>query len=71
MGKAGSYTLKEYPEPKSFLDMLFGDYKKNAGMKAMKEQLGEDGYQTFTELKKVKALTGIPQAKLPFELSIE
>lgn len=71
MSKTDSYTLKEYPEPKSWLDMLLGSYKGTVRMKAMKEELGEDGYRTYNTIKKVKALTGIPQAKLPFDLSIE
>ncbi|MHA4807701.1 signal peptide peptidase SppA [Flavitalea flava] len=71
LAKTGDYRLKEYPEPKSFLDMLLGDYKKTASMKAVKEELGEDGFRTYDNLKKVKALMGTTQAKLPFDLSFE
>jgi protease-4 len=71
MGKTGPYTLKEYPEPRSLLDMLLGDYNGTARMKAVKEELGEDGYRTYMNIKKVKAWTGIPQTRLPFDFSIE
>ncbi|MBN9380077.1 MAG: signal peptide peptidase SppA [Chitinophagaceae bacterium] len=71
MAKTHDYRLKEYPEPKSFLDQLLGGYKKTMSVKAMKDELGEDGYKTWNTIKKVKALVGISQAKLPFDLTIE
>jgi len=71
MAKTSNYRLKEYPEPKSFLDQLLGGYKKTMSAKAMKEQLGEDGYKTWNTIKRVKALVGVSQAKLPFDLTIE
>jgi len=71
MAKTSDYRLKEYPEPKSFLDQLLGGYKKTMSAKAMKEQLGEDGYKTWNTIKRVKALVGVSQAKLPFDLTIE
>jgi protease-4 len=39
--------------------------------KAIKDQLGEDGYRTWNTIKKVKTLVGVSQAKLPFDLTIE
>jgi protease-4 len=71
MAKTNDYRLKEYPEPKSFLDQLLGGYKKSMSAKAMKDQLGEDGYKTWITIKKLKASVGIGQAKLPFDLTIE
>ena len=38
-------------------------------MKAMKEEMGEDGYRTYSTIKKVKAMMGITQAKMPFDLT--
>jgi protease-4 len=71
LAKTNDYRLKEYPEPKSFLDQLLGGYKKSMSAKAMKDQLGEEGYKTWITIKKLKASVGIGQAKLPFELTIE
>ncbi|HVW63087.1 MAG TPA: signal peptide peptidase SppA [Puia sp.] len=71
MARTSDYRLKEYPEPKSFIDQLLGGYKKTMSVKAMKDQLGEDGYKTWNTIKRVKALVGVSQAKLPFDLSIE
>ncbi|MBS1665528.1 MAG: signal peptide peptidase SppA [Bacteroidetes bacterium] len=71
MGKTSDYRIVESPEPKSFLDRLLGNYKKSAGMKAVKEEIGEEGFRTYTMMKKVKAMVGVTQAKLPFDLTIE
>jgi len=71
MAKTSDYRLKEFPEPKNFLEMLLGDYKKSARIQAMKEELGEDGFRTYNTIKKVKALVGTTQARLPFDLSVE
>jgi protease IV len=71
MGKTGPYTLKEYPEPRSWLDIVLGNYTGAGRMKAVKEELGEDGYRTYITIKKVKGCAGIPQTRLPFDMSIE
>ena len=71
MAKTHDYNLKEYPESQGFLDLLLGKYKRSISLKAMKDEMGEEGYRTYTTLKKVKASMGITQAKLPFDLTIE
>jgi protease-4 len=71
MAKTSDYRLVESPEPKSFLDRLLGTYKRNAGMQAVKDEIGEDGYRTFITLKKVKSMIGVTETRLPFDLTIE
>ena len=71
MAKTSNYRLKEYPEPKSFIDRLLGNYKRSASMKAMKEELGEDGYRTYTTIRKMKAMVGVTQARMPFDFVVE
>jgi protease-4 len=71
MAKTSDYRLKEFPEPKGLLDALFGSYKKSVSVKAMKEELGDEEYKTFMAAKKIKSFIGIPQARLPFDFSIE
>ncbi|HLK27653.1 MAG TPA: signal peptide peptidase SppA [Puia sp.] len=65
------YRLVEYPEPKSFLDLLLGHYKKSVSMKAMKEELGDDGYKTYMSIKNLKEMVGKTQAKMLFDFNIE
>jgi protease-4 len=71
MAKTSDYRLVESPEPKSFIDRILGGYKKSAGMKAVKEEIGEEGYRTYSMLKKVKAMVGKIETRLPFDLDIE
>lgn len=71
MGQAEDYRVVEYPEPRGFLDRILGSYKRSVSVKAMKDEIGEDGYRTFTTLKKVKSMVGVAQTRLPFDLVIE
>jgi len=71
MARTHDYTLVESPEPKSFLERLMGTWKRNASIKAVKDEIGEDGYRTYTTLKKVKSMIGVTQTRLPFDLTIE
>jgi len=71
LAKTSDYRLREYPEPKNFLDMILSHYKKSVSIKAIKEELGEDGYRTYNSLKKVKEMVGKTQARLPFDFTIE
>jgi protease IV len=70
MAKVKEYSLKEYPEPQGWLETLFSGYKKNAKIKAVKEEMGEEGFNIYTSLKKIKKLVGSSQARLPFEMTI-
>ncbi|HEY4209430.1 MAG TPA: signal peptide peptidase SppA [Puia sp.] len=71
MAKTSDYSLREYPEPKNFLDQLLGGYKHTLSAKAVKEEIGEDGFKTWSIIKKAKSMAGVSQAKLPFDLTIE
>ena len=71
MAKTSDYRLVELPEPKSFLDRIIGSYKRSASMKAMKEEVGEEGYRTYTTIKKLKAMVGTMEARLPFDFFVE
>lgn len=72
MAKTDDYRLVEYPEPKGFLERLLGGYRRSVSVKsAMKEELGEDGYRTYMTIKKVRAMVGTAQTRLPFDLTIE
>ncbi|HEY4335873.1 MAG TPA: signal peptide peptidase SppA, partial [Puia sp.] len=71
MAKTREYELVEMPEPKSFLDRIVGTWKRSTSMKAMKDELGEEGFRTYSTLKKVKSMIGVTQTRLPFDLSIE
>jgi protease-4 len=71
LAKVSEYRLKEYPEPYNLLELFFGGYQQNAKQSAIKEELGEDGIKTYNTLKRAKQMIGIPQARMPFDFSIE
>ena len=71
MAKISDYRLKEFPEQRNFIDQLLGNYKKSVRVKAMKEELGEDGYKTYSKISRLRSLVGTTQARLPFDITIE
>lgn len=70
MAKIKEYRLREYPEPQSLFDIIFGNYKKIEKVKALKEELGTEVYNIYTAVKRVKEITGTVQARMPFEFTI-
>ena len=71
MAGTRDYRLVESPEPKGFFDRLISNYKRSVSVKAMKDEIGEDGYRTYSTLKKIRSMVGVTQARLPFDLDIE
>lgn len=71
MAKITEYRLKEYPEPYNLLQLILGGYQQEAKQSAIKAELGEEGIKTYNTIKKVKAMVGAPQARIPFEFTIE
>ncbi|MDQ3278746.1 MAG: signal peptide peptidase SppA [Bacteroidota bacterium] len=67
MAKLSDYGLKEYPEEKSWIEELL-NREKSEPEALIREQLGEENYKVFEQVKKIKAMTGSVQARLPFEI---
>ena len=71
MAKIKEYRLREYPEPQTFFEKIFGGYKQTYQSKAIKEELGEDGEKLYMTIKKMKAMMGVTQSRIPFDFTIE
>jgi protease IV len=71
MAKTSDYRLREYPEPHNVLELIFGDYEKDATQSAIQKELGEEGMKTYQTMKRVKNMMGVTQARIPFEMTIE
>ncbi|MBX3256897.1 MAG: signal peptide peptidase SppA [Chitinophagaceae bacterium] len=71
MAEITGYSLKEYPEPKTLLDMLKSNYGKSMKTKAIKEELGAEGFKLFEQVKRVRSMVGSVQARLPYDIIIE
>jgi protease-4 len=70
MAKLTDYRVREYPEPVNIFDRFFGKKDPMNYSKKLKEEMGEENYQIYLEMKKVKELSGSVQARLPFQFFI-
>jgi protease IV len=70
MAKSKTYTLREYPEPENFLDLLINRYTQNIKMKTIHEDLGEQGVKWYQMMSYYQTMSGIPQTKLPFGFNL-
>jgi protease IV len=70
MAKLSDYRVREYPEPVNIFDRFFGKKDPMNYSKKLKEEMGEENYQIYLEMKKVKELSGSVQARLPFQFFI-
>ncbi|MCW3088394.1 MAG: sppA [Sediminibacterium sp.] len=70
MAKLKEYRVKEYPEKKSLLDQLMNTYKKSIKKDLIREEIGEEQVRVLRQLKEVRQMIGIPQARLPFGIEI-
>lgn len=71
MAHIKDYRLREYPEPQTFFEKIFGGYKQTYKSKAIKEELGEDGEKLYMTIKRVKSMMGVTQSRIPFDFDIE
>lgn len=65
------YRIKEYPEKKNIFEQILGNYKKTISTRLVKEEIGEKPMGILREVNKVQKMVGIPQARLPFLITIE
>ena len=70
MAKITTYRLKEYPEKKNILEQLFNNYKRTVSMRLIESELGADQLLMMQQVKKVKAMVGVPQATLPYTITV-
>ena len=65
-GIENDYKLKFYPKQKNFFAQWLQGMEENSRIKMLKEELGQEGYAAYQEIKKVQLLQGT-QARMPFE----
>lgn len=69
--KIKDYRLREYPGKQNFFEMLFDDNKDQKKETMIREELGEEAYNTYSSVKNIKQSIGSAQARMPFEVIIE
>ena len=71
MAKLKDYSLREYPEPASFWDMLKSNYGKTVKTKVIKEELSYSEYQLYEQLQRIRQMVGTAQTRLPYNIFVE
>ena len=59
------YSVKSYPENKSFIEEFIDGYENSVKIKAIKEEIGVAQWHTLQQVKGIQQMMGQPQARLP------
>ena len=70
MAKLKDYRTREYPEKKGFLEQLMSNYKKSVSKDLIKEEIGAEEWKVLQQVKQVRQMIGIPQARMPFTVDV-
>jgi protease IV len=70
MAKLTDYSLREFPEPQSILAQLLGKSDPGNYTSKIKEEVGEENFMLYQELKRVREMTNTAQARMPFQFFI-
>ncbi len=71
MAKLSEYSIREYPEPRSPLDIIFGSFGRQYQSQALRAEMGEEAYKTYLQVKRIREQAGTIQARWPFDLRID
>jgi len=69
--KIKDYRLKEYPGKQTFFEMIFNDNSESKKETMIKNELGEEGYRTYSAIRNIQQFIGVIQARMPYEIIIE
>lgn len=70
MARLKEYRVREYPEKKNIVEQILSNYKKSIKKDLVKEEIGESQMRLIREIKQVKEMIGVPQARMPFTVNI-
>lgn len=70
MANIPEVELTTFPRPQNKLEKLMRTFSQEMKASFVKEELGAD-YRIFEMIKKVRAMEGEPQARIPFEMVIQ
>ncbi len=65
MAHLKGYSIKSYPENKSFIEELINGYENSVKAKAIKEEIGVVQWETLQQVKSIQQMMGHPQARMP------
>ena len=64
------YSLTEYPETKFALVRYFKNYGHSVSTRAVKDELGPEGWQVLQQVRRAKAMVGQVEVRLPYDVDI-
>ena len=67
LAKIKDYNIREYPEPKSPFDLLFGSLSTVTKNKILQDELGSENFELYKKMKQLKENMGMIQTRIPFE----
>jgi protease-4 len=70
LAKVNDYQVKEYPEQESIFERFFGKKDPMNYSDKLKEEIGDDNYKVYLEIKRVREMSNSIQARLPFQFFI-
>jgi len=65
MAHLKGYSIKSYPENKSFIEEFINGYENSIKVKAIKEEIGVVQWETLQQVKSIQQMMGHPQARMP------
>jgi hypothetical protein len=65
MAHVKGYSIKSYPESKSFIEELIEGYEDNVKVKAIQQEIGVANWEMFKQVKSIQQMMGQPQCHLP------
>jgi len=70
MAHVKGYSLKSFPESKSFIDDFIEGYKNEVKVKSIQQEIGLEQWQLLQQMKSIKQMMGHTQTRLPiFEVN--
>ncbi len=71
LAKIEKYRIRQFPERVSWLERITGNVTENVSTRLVRNEMGNDWYKLYEELKSLESGIGTIQARLPFELIIK
>lgn len=65
MAKLKGYSIKQFPESKSFLEDFIEDYKDYVKVKSIESEIGAGQWQVLQHMKTLQQMVGAPQTRMP------
>lgn len=70
LAKLSSYGLRELPAKRNFLEQILQAPKKSIKASLIQEEIGLEQWKMLQQAKRLKQISGIPQARIPFDMMI-